>query len=220
LISTGNDIIALNSINAHRTKQEKFYSKILSTAEIEEFKSNTSSTIAFENLVWLLWSVKESVFKFSKRDFSNLVFNPRKIVTRLISSPLDQSVPVFGKGEREEIALNGEECFSCIAATETGIYYSRSKVYDEIIYTVVSDTEYFDNIWWGIKCIDDINPLHQSGSVRSFVLRKFEIIYPGAKLFISKSPVGYPILKVNGNAMKIPLSFTHHFQFVAYTFCL
>ena len=35
MISAGNDIVALNAINITRTKQPRFYSKILSAAEIE-----------------------------------------------------------------------------------------------------------------------------------------------------------------------------------------
>ncbi len=220
MISAGNDIIDLKSINISRTKRARFYSKILSSAETEEYMSNKLHTLPFENLVWLLWSVKESVYKFSKREFPQLRFSPKRIVAQLTGSPSEKSLPAFGEGEIENIALKKDECYCCIANTETGLYYSRSKVYDEIIYTVVSDTENFDNIWWGIKYITDVDPLYQSESVRSFVLEKFKAFYPNAKLAISKNPVGYPVLKVNGNAVTVPLSFTHHFRFVAYTFCL
>jgi len=218
LISTGNDIIDLSRIDVQRTKQERFYSKILSQAETDGYLTNGLVNLPFENFIWLLWSVKESVYKFSKRRFPLLVFSPKRIITGLISSPLEDHLPVFEERECENFSLKKKDCYCCIINTETGQYYSRSKVYNEIIYTVVSETENFDDIWWGIKYIYDVSPACQSESVRAFALEKFKEIYPNSKLSISKSPVGYPVLNVNENAMKTPLSFTHHFRFVAYSF--
>jgi phosphopantetheinyl transferase (holo-ACP synthase) len=218
LISTGNDIIDLTAIDVHRTRQERFYSKFLSISEADGRLYNSLGNLPFENFVWLLWSVKEAVYKFSKRCFPRIVFSPKKIITRQISIPSVKNFPLMERKEIENVSLIKEECYCCIINTEIGQYYSRSKVDNEIIFTIVNDTENFDDIWWGIKYISEVDPTHQSETVRGFALKKFKEIYPNTKIAISKNPVGYPTLEVNENAMKIPLSFTHHFRFVGYAF--
>ena len=78
--STGNDIIGLKSIDPHLTIQQRFYSKILSFSELELYYRKASETIPFENFIWLLWSVKESVYKYQKRNFPDLVFSSGKSI--------------------------------------------------------------------------------------------------------------------------------------------
>jgi len=55
MTSTGNDIVALNAIAIARTKQNRFYSKILSPSEKNLYSQAGFSKIPFENFVWLLW---------------------------------------------------------------------------------------------------------------------------------------------------------------------
>ncbi len=216
MTSAGNDIIALNYIDKIRTKQERFYSKFLSPAEVNLYSAGNFSGLTFENFVWLLWSVKESVYKFCKRNSARLAFSPGKIISQSLQAPLKSNFHCFGTGDIENTFLIKDECWSCTVSAETGDYYSRSKVYDEVIYTVVNDTDNFENIWWGIKYIDSCDAAHQSESVRHFALEKIKAIYPNTRLDIAKSPVGYPVLIVNETEVNLPVSFTHHNHFIGY----
>ena len=68
MISTGNDIVALKAINVARTKQQKFYNKIITGSEKALYEGQFSERLPFEYFVWLAWSVKESVFKYLQRN--------------------------------------------------------------------------------------------------------------------------------------------------------
>ena len=64
MISAGNDIAALAKVNKERIPQPRFYSKILSDSERALYHQPQLTILPFENYVWLLWSVKESVYKY------------------------------------------------------------------------------------------------------------------------------------------------------------
>ena len=75
MISTGNDIVALKAINVARTKQQNFYSKIITVSEKALYDEHFSGRLLFEHFVWLAWSVKESVFKYLQRINPDLRLN-------------------------------------------------------------------------------------------------------------------------------------------------
>src|ERR1700691_5688102 len=101
MISAGNDIISLNAINITRTKQEKFYSKILSPTEKELYNQAEFTTIPFENFVWLLWSIKESAYKYLKRNNPGLVFIPIKFTVKQLLIPHGYISTNFGARQLE-----------------------------------------------------------------------------------------------------------------------
>ena len=216
--STGNDIIGLKSIDPHLTIQQRFYSKILSFSELELYYRKASETIPFENFIWLLWSVKESVYKYQKRNFPDLVFSPGKILIQTIDFPEEYPVTEFGTIQHESNSFCEGEFYRCKVCIGTEVFYSRSKVHNELIYTVVNDSEKFENIWWGIKFIDDADYVSQSSEVRSFVLNKLSSFFPSADLQIEKRQVGYPVLLKAKKELDLPISFTHHDHFIAYSF--
>ena len=85
--STGNDIVALGSVDKHRTGQYRFYSKILSASEQTLYQQMQFANLPFEHYLWLLWSVKESTFKFLKRTKPELIFSPAKIIIQYLEIP-------------------------------------------------------------------------------------------------------------------------------------
>jgi phosphopantetheinyl transferase (holo-ACP synthase) len=220
VISTGNDIIALKTINPQRTKQERFYSKILSFSELELYYHKDYAAMPFENFVWLLWSIKESVYKYQKRNIPGLVFSPGKIIIQSIDFPKSSTVTKFGNVQYERTSFCEEEFYNCTVCFGREIFYSRSKIHDELIYTVVNNNEKFENIWWGIKFIGHTDHENQSKAVRSFVLNKLNSVFPNDNLTIKKSATGYPLLLKGTKEINIPVSFTHHGHFVAYSFVL
>src|SRR5437879_4917257 len=87
MMSTGNDIVALKAINIARTKQYNFYKKVISVSEKDLYDRQFSDKIPFENFIWLLWSVKESVYKYLQRITPQLVFSPARIIISQIHLP-------------------------------------------------------------------------------------------------------------------------------------
>jgi phosphopantetheinyl transferase (holo-ACP synthase) len=221
--STGNDIVALRAINKQRTNHIRFYSKILSVSEQALYYRQQIEEIPFEKFVWLLWSIKESVYKYLKRAVPSLVFSPAKIIIQGIDPPYRRTITRFEDIEWEsESNKPCEEFYKGVIIFGSDIFYYRSKIHDELISTVVSNDEKFENIWWGIKSIDHTAYDNQSKEVRAFILNKLNFILPDGNdnLRIGKSPLGYPVVLKGAKEMNIPVSLAHHDHFIAYSFLL
>jgi phosphopantetheinyl transferase (holo-ACP synthase) len=221
--STGNDIVALQGINRQRTNHFRFYSKILSVSEQSLYYRQGFAEMPFEKFVWLLWSIKESVYKYLKRTMPGLVFSPTKIIIQRIDPPLRRTITSFtGIQWENNVNESCENFYKSVIVFGSDIFYSRSKIHDELISTIVSDDENFENIRWGIKSIDHTDYDNQSKAVRAFTLDKLYSILPGGKdnLSIGKSPLGYPVVLKEAKEMNIPVSFAHHGYFIAYSFLL
>lgn len=221
--STGNDIVALNVINRLRTNHYSFYSKILSVSEQALYAQPGFTEMPFEEFVWLLWSIKESVYKFLKRIVPGLVFSPTKIIIQRIDAPCREAHKSF-VGIQWENTTNesSEELIKGVIICGSDIFYSRSKIHDELISTVVSNDENFENTWWGIRSIDHAGYDNQSKAVRTFILNKLIFILTGghANLSIGKNPLGCPVVLKGIKDMNIPVSLSHHDHYVAYSFLL
>lgn len=213
MISIGNDIVALNKTNPERTKQERFYFKILSEPEVELFKNINTDILSFQNFVWLAWSVKESVYKFYRRNNAKVLFSPTKIVTQKVEAPFQQQALKFNNKQLERISFDKEICFCCEVQFDSAIFYTRSIVFDDIIFSVANNKNCFENIYWGIKVIHDDSYQTQSSEVRKFALNKLNKYFSGETLSIERTLAGYPML-VQQNVL--PISFTHHGNFVGY----
>jgi phosphopantetheinyl transferase (holo-ACP synthase) len=220
MISTGNDIVALKAINIARTKQFRFYSKIISFAEKELYDQLVADKIPFENFVWLLWSVKESAFKFLQRITSDLVFSPSKIIIKQLVLPVQQLVTRLEGGETEGCGFDDKTSYKCTIEFGANRLYSRSIISEELIVSVINHEDNFENTCWGLKAINSAAPAHQSKTVRSFLVNRLNGLFPDADLNISKSPSNYPILLNGSEEMAVPVSLAHHDHFVAYSFQL
>lgn len=219
--SIGNDIIALKSINKQRTNQIRFYSKILSVSEQVLYYKQGFEELSFEKFVWLLWSVKESVYKYLKRSVPDLVFSPTKIIIQKIELPYRQTITKFGSTQWENKGNEScEDFYRGIITFGPDIFYFRSKIHTELISTVVNDSENFENIWWGIKSIDAAAYEDQSKEVRAFALNKLNSALSGGNdnLSIEKCLRGYPVVLKEAREMDIFVSLAHHDHFIAYSF--
>lgn len=211
--STGNDIVALKAINIARTKQQNFYRKIITGAEEALYHKQLSDILPFEQFVWLLWTVKESCYKYLQRMNHGLVFQPVKIEISLITPPSAGGTPPFeGRGFNDPTVYKG------MAEFGPHILYSRSIITQEYIFSLVNQVNDFEQVLWGIKQIDSAQPADQSESVRSFAMAMLNSLFAGAKLEISKSAYGYPILLKNSAQIPLPISLAHHDHYVAYSF--
>lgn len=208
--STGNDIVSLNAINIARTRQPRFYSKILAHSEIELYNSPVYDQLPLEHYVCVLWSVKESAYKFLQRNNPNLVFSPTKfIVTQLEIPAINFSSANEGIGFDENPVFKGTVTFG----SET--LYSRSLLNDAFIFSIVNHEDNFDTTCWGIKLIDNSEPHCQSTEVRSFLMDKLNELLPYDNLLVTKNAHGCPILE-NENR-HIPISLAHHEHWIAYS---
>ena len=221
--STGNDIVALQGIDRQRTNHFGFYSKILSVSEQTLYYRQGFEEMPFEKFVWLLWSIKESVYKYQKRIVPGLVFSPTKIIIEGIDSPCRRTITNFGDIQWENKSNEScEDFYKGVIIFGTDIFYFRSKIYDELISTVVSNDENFENIWWGIKSIDHAAYDYQSKTVRAFILERLNSILPCGhdNLRIGKNQQGCPVVLIGAMEMNIPVSLAHHDHFIAYSFLL
>jgi len=195
MISVGNDIIALDKIDAGRTIQPVFYSRILDPAEVAMYAG--FSSLPFELYVWLLWSIKESVYKCIKREYTELRFSPRKIIVKQIDrSDTYQSVVYFN-------------------STQVS---TRSWVNENFISTIATNDKGFDRICWDVRQIEETDPETQSRRVRSVLLDRLQSFFPGDQLQIAKAEAGYPVLVRNSTPTNLPISFSHHHNLVFYSF--
>jgi len=212
MISTGNDIIALKTINIARTKQKNFYRKIISTSEKDLYDRQFSDNLPFDVFVWLLWSVKESVYKYLQRITPELVFSPTKIIIPQLALPADNFVEQFeGRGFDENSVYKG------IVSFGDHTLYSRSLISEEFIFSVVNHKDDFEHIRWGIQLIDSSDPDVQSKAVREFLIKALSPLFPGSDLLVDKSPHGYPILLKDGVEIPLPVSLAHHGRYVGYS---
>jgi phosphopantetheinyl transferase (holo-ACP synthase) len=256
--STGNDIVALGAIDRQRSNQIQCYSKILSVSEQALYARQDFKAMPFENFVWLLWSVKESAYKYLKRLRPDLLFAPVKIVVQGLdpeeirwegadiggngeigeaceTGEITGINEIAGGGEHGEIAETGGsgvsgKLYKGIVLFESGVYYFRSTIQDELIASVVSDKEGFEDTWWGVHAIGNaeghIGHDQQSSAVRKLVLQKISAICGAyfnsaeGELQIGRSPLGYPVLLKGEEEMDIPVSLAHHDRFIAYSFNL
>jgi phosphopantetheinyl transferase (holo-ACP synthase) len=196
MISIGNDIIALDKIDAGRTILPVFYTRILDPAETGLYAE--LSSVPFEQYVWLLWSIKESVYKCIKRTAPELRFSPRKIIVRQIGQ--------------------SSNTYRSLVTFNSALFCTESQVNDKFISTLATNDAGFDRICWDVRQILQTDPESQSQQVRLALLERLQSVFPGDRLQIKKADAGYPVLVRNSTAVDLPISFSHHHDLVFYSF--
>jgi phosphopantetheinyl transferase (holo-ACP synthase) len=173
--STGNDIVALNAIDIQRTNTPAFYFKIITASEQSLYHAPENEVIPFHNFVWLLWSVKESVYKYLKRADPKLIFPPTKIVVQSIQLPVNLSAPEFNDVWENDDST--KDLFSGKVIFEGHHLYFRSKITTAFIATVVDRSPGFEGVYWGVKSIDNADIANQSKQVREFAVQKLSSVF-------------------------------------------
>jgi len=178
LKSVGNDIVDLRSVDKNRTEEPRYYSKILSVEEQEIYSSLQPPTLPFFIFIWLLWSVKESGYKYLKRNFPDLIFSPTKIIIKNITFPDNLKLPV-----QDLLVWNNNdennEFFSGEAVYDTINFYFRSAINNDWLTSVVNESEDFKNVYWGIKTIASAGYATQSRESKLLLSQKLSALLPG-----------------------------------------
>lgn len=216
--SAGNDIVALGLVDKQRSHDSRFYSKILSPAEIAYYRQPACAGMAFDTFLWLCWSVKESAYKFLKRNQPDYVFSPSQIIVCYIGLAVS-TLPVC-EGEHGRGYSRKENRYAGRLTAGGTVYYFHSRIFVDLITTVVSDSESFEHVYWGYGSVADTSPVSQSIAVRSLILQKLATLLPGKKLRIRKPPAGYPVVMEGESELDLPVSLAHHGGFVGYSFLL
>lgn len=199
--SAGNDIVALTAVDIQRTISPNFYSKFIIPQERDLYEQSSAlKTVPFYGFVWLLWSIKESAYKYVKRLQPELIFSPSKFVV-------------------ESIEEAGDFLVGTVLFQDIKLYYS-SLLTEEYIETVVDAQKAFDDVYHEVIKIDQSDSESQSAAVRTLVLQKLKSVLRRDDLTISKADAGYPVIWLAGKPLDIPLSFAHHDCFVGYAFKL
>lgn len=215
MTSAGNDVVSLAAIDITRTNQYKFYSKILSDSEIPLYNEFSLAQIPFEVFVWLLWSIKESAYKFLQRDNPELLFTPVKFVVTDLHLPAGYSVPAFNPPVIENTGCDGINAIQSTITFADHTLSACSVLFNEFIHTVANSGDDFENVLLGVKKIDSDHSDVQSAEVRSFLLERVKNVY-GDDFRVEKNDSGCPVLL--GADVQIPVSLSHHGRFVGYSF--
>ena len=215
MLSTGNDIVDLRLTNADRTNQSRFFSKILSPSE----QHYAPSGLLFELYVWLLWTVKESVYKYFKRLIPDLTFSPPRIVIDQLFSP-EATLNFDGLNEFCEKDIPPNAFYHGKAGLAQDFVFFRSIITEDFIVTIVDSDPGFSKTYWGMRTDENADAESHSAEVRSFSLKRLNKVLNTANLRFEKNPAGYPVLLHQNKQLNIPVSFAHHGRFVAYCFKL
>jgi phosphopantetheinyl transferase (holo-ACP synthase) len=218
MTSSGNDIVSLTGINVTRTKDPRFYSKIFSDAENQLFSGLENDILPFEHFVWMLWSVKEAAFKYLRRIDPGIMFTPVKFVVQQLQSPLNHTPAPLNAGEITGRDFNQMVIWDGMVSFENHALYSKTFICTGFISSVVNHSQNFDNVYWGIKQIENTDHNYQSAAVREFLIKKLQHVLGVDKLIIGKNVDDVPILLRGNEEMGVPVSLAHHECWVAYSF--
>lgn len=220
MTGTGNDIVSLNAVNNFRAKNPRYYSKILSTSEIVLYYQSGFKHLSFENFVWLLWTIKESGYKFLQRINTDLIFSPTKFIVQQLQIPIGYTAESFDVTEIEGRGFDGKSnvVFNSTIKIGDETLFSRSIIHKELIMSIVNVDNNFENVYWGIKLINKSDSHHQSMEVRKFLVSRLQRAFQMDNLFISKSKHGIPFVQTGSKEMAISVSLSHHDHWVAYSF--
>jgi phosphopantetheinyl transferase (holo-ACP synthase) len=211
MISAGNDIVDLRFVNKKRTADPRFYSKFISPAEEKLGHQSNLKILPFENYVWLLWSVKESAYKYLKRLQPDLLFAPAKILVNEIQDNSQPAVETNPTGD-----LLNEQIYNVTVSCGAHTLYFHSRVNADWIATIVNGTADFANTIHEVKKITSSDYKSQSTAVRRFLLAKIATVFED-EFTVEKSTDGYPVLWRNGMASDLIASMAHDGFYVSYS---
>jgi phosphopantetheinyl transferase (holo-ACP synthase) len=205
VISAGNDIVALKAVDQQRTLLPAFYSKFITTAELT---LHERSALPFSTFVWLVWSVKESVYKYLKRGDEGLVFSPSQIIVEQLTASEQM------RDDKLRCDLAVDASYVGVAVSGESTLYFKTIINEDFVATTITSGA----VYWGIQQINDTDYQNQSKAVRMFALDTLRDIFPSDQLSIKKHEAGYPVIFNGSQPLEIPLSFSHHDRYVSYSF--
>jgi len=137
-----------------------------------------------------------------------------------LEAPGGYTLTNFEATQIEGTGFDDKAAFKGVITFGADMLYSRSLMYRDLIASVVNDQENFENVCWGIKLIDDADPDYQSATVRDFSIDKLCQLLNAGDITIIKSKEGIPVVMKGNEVLSIPVSLSHHEEWVGYSFKL
>jgi phosphopantetheinyl transferase (holo-ACP synthase) len=218
-MSAGNDIVALKAVNITRSNHPKFYSRILSPAEKELYDELKSTSIPFWNFVWLFWSIKEAAFKFLQRNNPDLVFSPTKFIVAQLVIPAGYKINNVNSTQITGVGFDTYTINGILIYDSNSIFF-RSSLTTEFVHSVVNNVDDFDSTYYGIKQIEGNDSENQSKAIRDFLIENLQKQTGFNHLAVSKNVSDIPIITKRNEELSIPVSLSHHDNWIAYSFQL
>lgn len=190
--SIGNDIVDLRLIDADRSKQARFYSKILAPDELK-LHEPIGAFLSFAHFVWLCWTIKEATYKYSKRLHQRLLFSPPRTVILNLSGNQNADDENFYQG-------------TCSNGLST-VFFQSSHT-PTYIHTIVAAAAGTNQIITKIFIVDAAGA---SAQTHAQLLQQAAQLHPGTQIRIEKNADNVPSLVVG--AQTYPISIAHHGQY-------
>lgn len=190
---TGNDIIDITTAAAESNwKRTGFIEKIFTLQE-QQYIRNTALP---EEMVWKLWSMKESTYKIYIRQYGGRFFAPKKFNCTLLTEQT-------GKVEINNVT-----------------YHTTTSVAENYIYSIArpgeSDMDTFLNYCFRLP---QWGQLKQQQLIYKKIITRYTLFTGKEKKCMScyKDKNGIPFLFCLNDKSIIPVSITHHGHFAAFT---
>ncbi|SOD79197.1 4'-phosphopantetheinyl transferase family protein [Spirosoma fluviale] len=183
----GNDIVDLALAKRESNWRRRGYLDKIFTPHEQQLIHSANDP---DQLVWLLWSMKESAYKLAVRRTGNRIFAPSKIGCHL-SEPASETVTgdVFYHEAYRTKSVMTPQYISTVAFAANAM-----PRYTQVI--VPFGTTDYGTHQYQIR-----------EQIRQHVSGLFDT--PEQEILISKDSIGVPLLTV-GNSVSIPLSISHH----------
>jgi phosphopantetheinyl transferase (holo-ACP synthase) len=192
----GNDIVDLkqaakDSPDSYREgkRHQRFLEKVFTEKE-QGYIFTAKNT---HQIVWLLWSMKESAYKINIQQYQQRFFNPKKIECTLLDN------------EKGSVKINNE-CYSTL-----------STISNKFIYTVAA-LKNIDKSQGKYFKIDDSSYKDQHQTCNAKLKEAISQLYKtkNESVSIKKNKLGVPKLYKNRMPIETSCSITHHGNYGAY----
>ncbi|MCX6216873.1 4'-phosphopantetheinyl transferase superfamily protein [Spirosoma sp.] len=181
----GNDIVDLAQAKRDSNWRRRGYLDKIFTPHEQQL---IEAAIDPDQMVWLLWSMKESAYKRAVRRTYNRAFAPSKIVCHLTTSTVGAAEGfVFYHGTHQTKSVSTPRHISTVAFSANAM-----PSYTQVI--VPFETT-------------DFHTYQIRKQIRQHCARLFDT--PEREILISKDSIGAPLLTV-GNSVPASLSISHH----------
>jgi len=190
---TGNDIVDLATAAVESNWKRKGFLEKIFTAQEQQY---IRKAVSPEEMVWRLWSMKESAYKIYTRQYGQRFFAPQKFSCTILNGPA-------GKVEIKD-------------ATYHTVTYTHKKYIYSIARLNEPGTVSFSDCCFRITATD-------FGKQQQFIYERmishYAIVSGEEKndIEIIKDRNGIPFLYCRQDKRNIPVSITHHGSYAAFT---
>ena len=192
----GNDIVDLNLAKKESDwKRPRFLDKIFTQKEQQLISTSAKP----DQMVWLLWSMKESAYKLYVQHFEKRFFAPKKFECEISKRE--------GNKFQGVVYISGFQCFTCSIVTKCYIYSIANKDKKNVFLS----NEFF---------LKSTTVKAQHSIVNHRAKKHFADLSgtPFEEIRILKNEIGVPFFYAEKQNLKVPVSTTHHGRFGAFAY--